>query len=49
MSDQIEKVVNEIIENANKANWARVDRLQLVLNELVKLEIAAISRPPKTN
>lgn len=40
--DEIKKVVNQIIEALEKDQWSRADRLQLVLNQLVKVEVAAI-------
>ena len=38
----ISKVVSELIKQLEAAQWARADRLQLVLNELVKVEVAII-------
>ncbi len=42
MSNDITKVVDQIIKELESANWARVDRLQKVLEELVKVQVAEI-------
>ena len=41
-TDDISKVVSEIIKLLEAGQWSRADRLQLVLNELVKVEVAII-------
>jgi len=41
-TDDITKVVNEIIKLLDAGQWPKADRLQLVLNELVKVEVARI-------
>lgn len=42
MSDDITKTVEAIHKALGENRWAEADRLQLVLNELVKIEVAAI-------
>jgi hypothetical protein len=41
MSD-ISKVVDQIIKELESNNWSKSDRLQKVLEELVKIEVAKI-------
>lgn len=40
--DDITKVVDQIIEELKHDNWSKSDRLQKVLEQLVKVEIAHI-------
>ncbi len=42
MNESIEKLVTDITEATTKGQWSKVDRLTLVLKELVKIEVAAI-------
>jgi hypothetical protein len=42
MDKEIAKVVDQIIKELDASNFTRADRLQLVLNELVKVQIAEI-------
>lgn len=38
----IDKVVDQIIKELSSSNWSKADRLQQVLKELVKLQVAEI-------
>jgi len=40
--DTIKTVVEQMIKELEAGNWARSDRLQKVLEELVKIEVAKI-------
>lgn len=39
---KVEEVVDLIAKYLEEGQWSRADRMQLVLNELVKLEVAAL-------
>ena len=40
--NDVTKVVDQIIKEMESNNWAKVDRLQKVLEQLVKIQIATI-------
>lgn len=42
MSKELSELVSKIISATEKHEWVQVDRLTLVLRELVKVEVAAI-------
>lgn len=42
MNKEIAKVVDQMIKELESGNWAKSDRLQLVLNQLVKVQVAEI-------
>ena len=42
MSKEISKVVDQIIKELETANWSKADRLQKVLEELIKVQVAEI-------
>lgn len=42
MSKEIEKVVDQIIKELESGQWSKADRLQKVLEELVKVQVAEL-------
>lgn len=42
MSKKIDDVVDSITKAVESGNWTSADRLQKVLEQLVKLEVAAV-------
>lgn len=42
MNKKIDEIVDILIKELTANNWTRVDRLQKILEELVRIEIAAI-------
>lgn len=40
--EKINEVVDNIIQSLEKRNWSQAERLQLVLEQLVMIEVASI-------
>lgn len=45
---KVDDIADAISKAIDAKEWAKVDRLQLVLNQLVKIEIAAIEGKKET-
>lgn len=39
---KVEEIADQIVKAVDESKWVKVDRLQLVLEQLVKIEVAAI-------